>query len=403
MEDRSGQVLGIALTFLVLAWVTVGLRCYVRIFMVKGFGIDDYTMLLTLCFFTSYLVCQIGGALHGTGVRREKLTDANAQTALHFWFFCEIFYTLSTCMLKISVGFFLLRITIVRIHLWIIRLIMVVSAIVGIAYTSVVIFQCKPISYWWDLDLNHTGTCLSSTLVMNFTFVVSGLNSFADWVFAVLPVLIVKDLQMKKRMKFVVAGVIALAAIGCTATIARLPYTRSLKGYKGDFLHRTTDFAIWSTVEVGLGITAGSIATLRPLLKQAFEITRSASAMPWSKPSLSSGHIESGKELSILKHSIQKSTTITTSRARRESAGSDEEIFLGTSTPSESWQHQQKLPTYITTTSVDDNRVARSQSQKGHPHRPNVERKGSPSAASASTVDSRKLANTPRDYVHERF
>ncbi|KAF7441428.1 Integral membrane protein [Pyrenophora tritici-repentis] len=66
MEDRSGQVLGIALTFLVLAWVTVGLRCYVRTFMVKGFGIDDYTMLLTLCFFTSYLVCQIGGALHGT-------------------------------------------------------------------------------------------------------------------------------------------------------------------------------------------------------------------------------------------------------------------------------------------------------------------------------------------------
>ncbi|KAF7441427.1 Integral membrane protein [Pyrenophora tritici-repentis] len=172
---------------------------------------------------------------------------------------------------------------------------MVVSAIVGVAYTSVVIFQCKPISYWWDLDTNHTGTCLSSTLVMNFTFVVSGLNSFADWVFAVLPVLIVKDLQMKKRMKFVVAGVIALAAIGCTATIARLPYTRTLKGYKGDFLYRTTDFAIWSTVEVGLGITAGSIATLRPLLKQAFEITRSASAMPWSKPSLSSGHMESEK------------------------------------------------------------------------------------------------------------
>ncbi|KAI2474766.1 Integral membrane protein [Pyrenophora tritici-repentis] len=284
MEDRSGQVLGIALTFLVLAWVTVGLRCYVRTFMVKGFGIDDYTMLLTLCFFTSYLVCQIGGALHGTGIRREKLTDANAQIALHFWFFCEIFYTLSTCMLKISVGFFLLRITIVRLHLWIIRFIMVVSAIVGVA---------------------ESRTLQSSSSSANPSHIVSGLNSFADWVFAVLPVLIVKDLQMKKRMKFVVAGVIALAAIGCTATIARLPYTRTLKGYKGDFLYRTTDFAIWSTVEVGLGITAGSIATLRPLLKQAFEITRSASAMPWSKPSLSSGHMESGKELSNL-NSIQK-------------------------------------------------------------------------------------------------
>jgi hypothetical protein len=181
--------------------------------MVKGFGIDDYCMVVTLCCFTGYLASQIGGAVHGTGVRREKLSDESAQTALHFWFFCEVFYTVSTCMLKIAVGFFLLRITVSPTHIWIIRLIMVVSAIVGVAYTSVVIFQCKPVSFWWDLDPTHKGTCLSSTLVMNFTFVVSGLNAFADWVFAMLPVLIVKDLHMKKRMKVVVAGVIALAAM----------------------------------------------------------------------------------------------------------------------------------------------------------------------------------------------
>ena len=30
MDDRSGQVLGVAITFLVLAWITVGLRSYVR-------------------------------------------------------------------------------------------------------------------------------------------------------------------------------------------------------------------------------------------------------------------------------------------------------------------------------------------------------------------------------------
>ena len=54
---------------------------------------------------------------------------------------------------------------------------------------------------------------MSASLVMIFTFVVSGLNAFADWCFAILPVLIVKDLQMKKRMKFIVSGVISLAAM----------------------------------------------------------------------------------------------------------------------------------------------------------------------------------------------
>ncbi|KAF1846134.1 uncharacterized protein K460DRAFT_417275 [Cucurbitaria berberidis CBS 394.84] len=401
MEDRSGQVLSIAISFFVLTWVTVGLRCYVRIFMVKGFGIDDFTMVATLCFFTIYSVCQIAGAANGTGVRREKLSDASAQTALRFWFLCEVFYTLTTCMLKISVGFFLLRITIVPIHVWIIRIIMAVSAVLGVAYTSVVIFQCRPVSFWWDLNPNHTGTCLSSTLVMNFTFVVSGLNAFADWTFALLPVLIVKDLHMKMRMKVIVALVIAVAAIGSTATIVRLPYTKSLNGYKGDFLYRTTDFAIWSTVEVGLGIAAGSVATLRPLMKQAFEITRSASALPWSKRSNKSGQLQSGQELSDLKpsvqKSIQKSVTITTSRARRESAGSDEEQFLASSIPSESWQRQQGLPGYITSNVISD-RVAPSTAEKGRGHIADLERRGSPGGASDMTIDSKDTRNATKGY-----
>lgn len=231
MEDRSGQVTGIAVTFFVLTWLTVGLRCYVksdpsihhspalssdivhRTFIVKIFGLDDKVMVITLCFYTAYLSSQLGGAAYGTGQHREAITDANAQIALRFWFFCEIFYTMSTSILKIAVGFFLLRITIIPIHVWIIRIIMAVSAVVGVAYTSLVIFQCKPISFWWDLNPDHTGTCLSPALLTNFTYVVSALNSFADWTFGILPIFIVKDLQMKRRVKVVVASVIALAAM----------------------------------------------------------------------------------------------------------------------------------------------------------------------------------------------
>jgi hypothetical protein len=170
-------------------------------------------MVVTLCFYTAYLLCQLGGAAHGTGQHRGAITDANAQIALRFWFFCEIFYTISTSVLKIAVGLFLLRITIIPTHVRIIRIIMAISAVVGVAYTSLVMFQCKPISFWWDLNPDHTGTCLSATLVMNTTYVVSVLNSFADWTFGILPVFIVKDLQMKRRVKVIIASVIALAAM----------------------------------------------------------------------------------------------------------------------------------------------------------------------------------------------
>ncbi len=37
-----------------------------------------------------------------------------------------------------------------------------------------------------------------------------------------------------------------------------------------DFFYATTGVALWTTVEVGIGVTAGSLATLRPLLRQMF-------------------------------------------------------------------------------------------------------------------------------------
>ena len=50
--------------------------------MIKAFGNDDTAMLVTLAFFTIYLICQLGGVAHGTGRHRADLLDSEAQTAL---------------------------------------------------------------------------------------------------------------------------------------------------------------------------------------------------------------------------------------------------------------------------------------------------------------------------------
>jgi hypothetical protein len=71
---------------------------------------------------------------------------------------------------------------------------------------------------------------------------------------------------MKTKTKLLVGGILAFAAIGSTATVVRMFYLHTLMNGP-DFLYATTDVAIWSTVEPGIGITAGSIATLRPLIR----------------------------------------------------------------------------------------------------------------------------------------
>ncbi|KAL1591496.1 hypothetical protein SLS60_011888 [Paraconiothyrium brasiliense] len=379
-----------------------------RIALVKGFGLDDKLMVVTLGFFTAYLGCQLGGAVHGTGQRRSALTDEQAQTALHYWYFCEIFYTIATCLLKLAVGFFLLRITVHPWHIWIIRLIMAVAGFLGIGYTGLVIFQCQPISYWWDLDPTHEGKCLDASLVMIFTFVVSALNSFADWTFGILPILIVKDLQMKKRMKVVVSGVIGLAAIGSTATIIRLPYTHTLKPYKGDFLYRTTDFAIWTTVEVGIGISAGCIACLKPLVKSSFLSTRSgqkSTGNPFSKNTGSRLGGTYGRQtpiggLEMKPVVVGKNTTTTTVTAGRHSSDSDEKDLVNNDTTGGSWDNG--ISKSVTTTVVEermDDRAGRApRSHKPSDITIQRRRNGSPGGDSGSTLHDEDRRGPVRAY-----
>jgi len=48
MDNRGPQLEAVVGFFLALSWITVGLRCWVRIKLVKAFAIDDWFCLITL-------------------------------------------------------------------------------------------------------------------------------------------------------------------------------------------------------------------------------------------------------------------------------------------------------------------------------------------------------------------
>lgn len=158
---------------------------------------------------------------------------------LQFWYFCEIFYVLSTAALKVAIGLFLLRVASQRMHVMIIWAIMILASVFGGAFFFVIVFQCWPISDWWDLNPAHKN-CINPDIIIGLTYGVSALNVIADWTLGILPIFIVKDLQMSHRQKRLVSVILAFAALGSTATIVRLPYIISLKesflGWNGDFL-----------------------------------------------------------------------------------------------------------------------------------------------------------------------
>lgn len=53
LGPRTVVMLIVATVFLILTWISFALRVYVRAIMIRSFGKDDWTMLLTLCLFTT--------------------------------------------------------------------------------------------------------------------------------------------------------------------------------------------------------------------------------------------------------------------------------------------------------------------------------------------------------------
>jgi hypothetical protein len=48
IDNRGPQVEAVAILFLTLSWIAVGLRCYVRLFLTKLFRVDDWLAVISL-------------------------------------------------------------------------------------------------------------------------------------------------------------------------------------------------------------------------------------------------------------------------------------------------------------------------------------------------------------------
>ncbi|KAB5586200.1 hypothetical protein GE09DRAFT_1210775 [Coniochaeta sp. 2T2.1] len=171
--------------------------------------------------------------------------------------------------LKLSIGVMLLRITVSRAHKIIIWTAVGILEVYSFGFFFLFVLQCLPSSYFWTRFTGGSGTCIDPVITVNATYAYSAITCAVDWTLGLLPISLVWDLQMTPRTKLSVAAILALGAIASTATIVRIPYVKGLSN-SADFLYATTDVAIWSTCETGIGIAASSIATLRPLFRTFF-------------------------------------------------------------------------------------------------------------------------------------
>lgn len=94
------------------------------------------------------------------------------------------------------------------------------------------------------------------------------LNVATDLIFAlVIPLCMLWNLNMSFRTKLSLFFILGLGCFVCACAVVRISYLGAY-GASGDWLWDTVHLAVWSVIELNVGIIAGSLPSLRPLVRR---------------------------------------------------------------------------------------------------------------------------------------
>jgi hypothetical protein len=163
VRDKSGFYNNLSTVLACISGVVIALRFSSRWFTNAEFGLDDYFMAITFATGIPSSVLTVHGfTSNGLGrdiwtVPFNQITDFG-----RVFYTMEILYFAEVSLLKLSLLFFYLKIfpgPTIRKLIW---SAIVVDVLLGVFFVFIGIFQCRPISFYWNSwDGEHQGKCFN--------------------------------------------------------------------------------------------------------------------------------------------------------------------------------------------------------------------------------------------------
>jgi len=127
------------------------------------------------------------------------------------WFIEELGYIFSTVTLKMSITILLLRLCGPRRYRILVLGTGFLYLVAGIGFTLVIVFQCTPSTFYWDKSID--GYCIPEHDLIPLAYINAALTASTDFVFALLPIRIIWNMQMDKGTKISVGIVLGLGLL----------------------------------------------------------------------------------------------------------------------------------------------------------------------------------------------
>ncbi|KAJ4393528.1 hypothetical protein N0V93_002740 [Gnomoniopsis smithogilvyi] len=252
------QIVAISLTFTAVSFMTCCLRIYVRAFLIKAFGADDWAILCSWVGICGYAVTSIIQTRWGLGILKlDDMPTENIENFLLIQYIGSPFYVLCLFGFKFSLLMSYLRF--IQFGFWNLatRIMVVVIVSAHIAFAFGFIFTCNPIPKSWDSSIT-SGSCLG----MPFYTAFSALTIIFDIIIILLPFHVIISTQLQTRKKVAILGLFTLGIFITVVQVIRFSTIKSLSNLLDSARPIT-----WSIIEGNLGIITTCIPTLAPLVR----------------------------------------------------------------------------------------------------------------------------------------
>ncbi|KAI1750013.1 hypothetical protein F4782DRAFT_264717 [Xylaria castorea] len=273
--DYSDEKVAIYVVIILLAFLatlSVALRFWARRLMRLAWGIDDYLALIALVIQhgaeAGTIVCV---ELGGLGRDTRLFTIGNPNATVYFYqsiFAIEVFYALSSPIIKLSVLAFYWRIFPTRTM----KVACIVLASASIAWAVVIgivdFLQCQPLHAFWNVELQQSPDTKCINIIL-FWLGNSAANCAIDLVTLILPIHEVIKLHSSVSRKIGICAVFLLGGVAFAASLTRTISTIVL--YYVGVTNPTKQLVLpggSTVVEVYVAVIGACLPTLIPVYRR---------------------------------------------------------------------------------------------------------------------------------------
>ncbi|KAK1832517.1 hypothetical protein QBC39DRAFT_223072, partial [Podospora conica] len=265
-ETRGLALVIVEITILPIVLIILALRLYVRVFVVKKPGWDDWLMLLASIFGSGVTICVLlastlfGWSLHIWDVP-PSLLPPSRQVSLA----AQALFVLATSLAKLSILLSYLRFAPRRSAFR--RATYAVAGLLATVNTGFLVFlfaQCAPLSSYWRIEHpGARGRCVPEGPPLVAQAVVTVLFDAAVWV---LPLRTLVRTRLPAGQRAAVMGLFGAGAFVVVAAAVRTYWVWWVVEGTWDVTWEGFELWIWTAVEVHLGVICGCVPVLKSLV-----------------------------------------------------------------------------------------------------------------------------------------